>query len=532
MLRRALLMGAILLGCSTEVVTASPRGSGSAGDGNRAGGAAENGAGGSRSIAAGPSGSPSPSAGGSGAVSGDGSGTGAVAVGGAANGSGGEMSTAASGGSTGASGGGASTGASGGGGSTSASGGGSAPCPPGFDDCNGNPVDGCETDLLSDHWHCGECAPDDLCTYGLNWFQKTGHASCVAGQCQLTCVPGQVSCDGMFATGCESTYCDDCSAPCACAPGDCVYDTLASAQAMPKHLAIDASNLYWTGTVFPGWSPSLFQMPSGGGSPVTLVTGESSLGEIAVDAVHVYYAVRGTEANEYGDRAIKRVPIGGGPVTVLTTNLKDPSQIALDGTDVYVTCHGTPPAHLDGAIVKVPKNGGLPTTLVPSVTRARSVALHGSDVYYASQGTPENSWVDSYIAKVPAGGGAPIVIVAGPVSADLLLDTTHLYWSASPGELWRAPLAGGSPELLATDFVGGLRALDESYVYSVTSSLAWCDDFIYLGKIFRVPVSGGASVPVATGQCGPTDVVLDATRIYWTHQAHPPALGHIRTTLK
>jgi hypothetical protein len=45
-------------------------------------------------------------------------------------------------------------------------------CDSGFADCNGNPLDGCEVNILTDPQHCGACG--NVCTPGDN---------CVAGTC-------------------------------------------------------------------------------------------------------------------------------------------------------------------------------------------------------------------------------------------------------------------------------------------------------------------------------------------------------------
>src|SRR5262245_41910400 len=77
-------------------------------------------------------------------------------------GAGGSISKGGAGGSTGGS-----TGQAG-----SAGQGGGSGCPIGFDDCNNDPSDGCETDLSMTATHCGACDHD--CSPG----------ACVASWCQ------------------------------------------------------------------------------------------------------------------------------------------------------------------------------------------------------------------------------------------------------------------------------------------------------------------------------------------------------------
>ena len=85
-------------------------------------------------------------------------------------------------------------------------------CAPGFEDCNKDPGDGCETSLTSLQ-SCGAC--NQSCG-----FPNT-EASCASGFCQFVqCAPGFGDCDADIATnGCERplntlTNCGGCGAPC------------------------------------------------------------------------------------------------------------------------------------------------------------------------------------------------------------------------------------------------------------------------------------------------------------------------------
>ncbi len=69
-------------------------------------------------------------------------------------------------------------------------------CAAPWEDCNGLPGDGCETDLGGDPQHCGACG--HVC--GL----PNGLTSCNAGACELVgCEADFQNCDGNPATGCE-----------------------------------------------------------------------------------------------------------------------------------------------------------------------------------------------------------------------------------------------------------------------------------------------------------------------------------------
>ena len=99
-------------------------------------------------------------------------------------------------------------------------------CASGWSDCDGNPNNGCETDLttLTD---CGAC--NATCAFA------DGSASCETGTCQLTsCSPGYANCDDDDSNGCEvdtqndPSNCGECSTQCTnehggslCSGGQC-----------------------------------------------------------------------------------------------------------------------------------------------------------------------------------------------------------------------------------------------------------------------------------------------------------------------
>jgi hypothetical protein len=103
-------------------------------------------------------------------------------------------------------------------------------CRRGFADCDGNPANGCETDLTSDVAHCGTC--DSACPAFPN-----ASPACSGGRCTSTCAPGFGDCDGNPANGCETdltsdaAHCGKCTLAClgtstttaTCQGGTCQY---------------------------------------------------------------------------------------------------------------------------------------------------------------------------------------------------------------------------------------------------------------------------------------------------------------------
>ena len=111
-----------------------------------------------------------------------------------------------------------------------------ASCDAGYDDCDGNPANGCEVDLASDAANCGGCAA--ACS------SNHGTPACVNGACQIACANGYADCDGNPANGCEQdlggdvNHCGACGNVCnlpfatpACNVGACVIAQCAAIHA-------------------------------------------------------------------------------------------------------------------------------------------------------------------------------------------------------------------------------------------------------------------------------------------------------------
>lgn len=101
-----------------------------------------------------------------------------------------------------------------------------ATCDVPFQDCNGDPRDGCEVNVRTDATNCGRCGA--LCP------AVHGGAFCGAAECQIQCEPGFADCDDDRANGCEkdvtrdSANCHECGVLCSetvgtawCRAGEC-----------------------------------------------------------------------------------------------------------------------------------------------------------------------------------------------------------------------------------------------------------------------------------------------------------------------
>ena len=156
------------------------------------------------------------------------------------------------------------------------------------------------------------------------------------------------------------------------------------------------------------------------------------------------------------------------------------------------------------ATLPAPADGGVNTPLVKSAFTAGMVRAPDGTIYTLySTGTSGQTGIYRIVP-----GGTPQLIVALPATSlanGLALDTsTHeLYVSDSAlGVVWRAPQAGGTPEMWAsgaalapTSFLGanGLKLHDHAIWVSNTDA----------GTILRIPIeSGGGAGPISVFASG------------------------------
>lgn len=70
-------------------------------------------------------------------------------------------------------------------------------CEPGWEDCDGDPFNGCEQDIATDATHCGSCT--GACS------SVNGSPACQNGQCTISCAAGWGNCNGSVDDGCETS---------------------------------------------------------------------------------------------------------------------------------------------------------------------------------------------------------------------------------------------------------------------------------------------------------------------------------------
>jgi hypothetical protein len=89
-----------------------------------------------------------------------------------------------------------------------------------------------------------------------------------------------------------------------------------------------------------------------------------------------------------------------------------------------------------------------------------------------------------------------------------VMDKESIYWTNfESGKVLKAPLAGGTPQVLASGQQGPCGiAVDQKYVY-------WTDN--QSGTVMKVPIQGGSAAVVASEQEHPAAIGVDKDAVYW-----------------
>lgn len=291
----------------------------------------------------------------------------------------------------------------------------------------------------------------------------------------------------------------------------------------PWGIAVHAGTVYWVDA-----SGTVMSVPAGGGTAVTLASGQSRPSSIAVDDSNVYWTNAGQQTcmSQSGacgsnpDGSLVSLPLAGGAPKTLASGLCGPDSIAVDTNDVYFADGG------DGMVGKVAKTGGNPVVIASAQTLLGSIAVDATSVYWTAT---DAQGLKGSVLKAPTAGGAATVVASGwfplltgggcgTITQSLAVDGAHAYWATGSGDVGAsvlsAPVGGGAAVTLAMrselgEGAPGTLAIDGTNVY-------WSD-----GQAFhKTPLGGGDSPKIAVFDEGiaaqPGGFALDAQNLYWT----------------
>lgn len=373
-------------------------------------------------------------------------------------------------------------------------------CPGDTADCDGNPSNGCETNLGTDKNNCGACG--HVCS-----LPHATAVTCSVGACEATaCASGWGDCDGDSTNGCETDLdttpydCGNCGTDCngaGCNGGTCATapTTLASNQQKAMGITLDSTYVYFTTDL------GVAKVPKSGGSVTQLGYLSQSFG-VAVDGTNAYFTTDGSITTQ---NAVDWVSLAGGTSAklVASPDCFSAGGIAVSAGTAYFVC-------LDGGILSVPTSGGTPTVLTTNVNNPNEIAIDANYAYYTNYAT------NGSVMRVPLSGGTATTIASAQnMAAVVAVDGSSVYWTAqgtqggTDGKVMKAPLAGGA----ATTLVSGLDeptgiAVDASNVYFTTIGNTGAE-------VARVSKAGGTPFVIAWGS-EPHRVAVDGTRVYWT----------------
>jgi hypothetical protein len=311
-------------------------------------------------------------------------------------------------------------------------------------DCNLDPIDGCEVDLLTDPTHCGACG--NACAAGV------GAPTCSNARCIVT---------------------------------------VATSPGTPSDLAIDSTDVYWVIDDFN--NGAVLKAPKTGGGSTLLAPGQHNASSIAVDGTSVYWTARNISA-------VMKIGKDGAGLFQLAS-VEFPKHLAIDASSVYYITHGgvwkvglngglsqalasTSNAHdvavdgnwvywstfTDNTLMRVPVSGGPVTTLHTSQNPVARLTLSQTHVYWLGG--------NSLTRTDKNGANSQVLYTSTHFLKDLVADSTHVYVTTSAGAndmVVGMDLDGGNPTVLGAD-LGNLQsiAVDDASVYWGTT-----DGFVY-----------------------------------------------------
>jgi hypothetical protein len=392
----------------------------------------------------------------------------------------------------------------------------------------------CEAGVVDDPTNCGACG--HVCPTRLNSIP-----ACVNGQCGITCDTNFGNCDNQPDNGCETVLgsdpknCGACGRDCAggaCNVGQCAPVVLASNQSSPNVLVLDQGSVYWAAY----YSYTIDKVGKDGGTPTTLSQAEVYPSGVAVDGTAIYWASRGYGSS---DGFVRRAPLaGGGPVTIVGGLSTRPSAVAVDANKVYYATLGDFSA-TGGAIASAPlgaADAGAGTALAPQQNNPMFLTIDANAIYWSNNGTfvaPDAGAPNGSIVKcaTPACAGGPQTIASAQNHPrGIAVDTDTIYWTnfganQNDGAIMKCPKAGcgTGATVLASNLVypDGI-AVDAKYVYFTSHG----------SQLYRLPLAGGAPEVLATiQQSYPLGIAVDDKFIYFSTYSGPSG-GTIQKLLK
>jgi hypothetical protein len=200
-------------------------------------------------------------------------------------------------------------------------------------------------------------------------------------------------------------------------------------ESWPGKVAIDPadSSVYWVTTT----TGALYKAGLSGGTFSTLEAAPSpgNSGEqyelAGVDSNSVYWLAQGSPAASYTDGVILKVGFNGGTPSTVASGLTWLGDATVDSTTVYFS------NRVDGTILKVPSSGGTIVTLATGIAGPRRLVVDDANVYWTAGGTDQTLMTcSSTVQKVSLNGGEVVDLVFAQFSSyAVTVDQSSVYWA-------------------------------------------------------------------------------------------------------
>lgn len=375
-----------------------------------------------------------------------------------------------------------------------------APCSGDLPICSGGACVACRVGAT----RCSDTGAIQTCSSGGSWDTPvhcaSGTPSCRDGQCECpagkdacgagTCVDTQVDINNCGGCGvvCQNTALSNYTPNCSL--GRCVT-------AFARGDGISGIFTY-RGSVFymncgrQGRSPPVFSVVKSDGSTARNF-GElnwlACANSFVVDDKNFYLAGRPRWPDDLSS-VVSYVTMQDGTETVLATyNDTEPVKLVgvVEGYVIWVRA---------AKLISAPMDGGAPRTLdVPSIGNANETmtAMDSLHVFWLSG---RDLWT------APIAGGTPSILASGPSNGRYLTtDGTNVFWDDDDQNLFKVPVEGGPIQRLAT--AEGQLLVDATHVY--------------FGRLSRVAISGGEAQEIARPVRGMwmQATAIDDSGVYW-----------------
>jgi hypothetical protein len=289
--------------------------------------------------------------------------------------------------------------------------------------------------------------------------------------------------------GCGST---------SCTSGVCDSHAMADKQGAPLALVLHDDKLYWGNDT----DRTVSTVAIAGGAPSVLYPGRTVVRGFAFDATRVYFTR--TVFNIVESGALDGSGSGN------FTNAREPGGmgIATDATNVYWTTYDGGTAGLIRTSALGARGTG--ATLIGGQVSPDGLALDATSIYWTTH------TATGTVMKMPKAGGTAVALADNQVNPhSVAVDGGFVYWtnqgSGNTGSIQRVSVDGGVVTTLADTLPSPVAlAVDAGYVY-------WTD--AGAGAVMRVPLAGGAAVPVAIGEHNPNGLAISSTCMYFSDYA-------------